>query len=165
MDRNNLLVSGPVVYTKSDGFWQRIVTLDYSGLVAIGAAYIEWHLPMICNGANLAYRKSLVSEVNLKENKASGDDVFILQSAFEKNQSWVVFSKNRDAFVMTEPPSDLKVFWNQRIRWASKNSDYSIHKNTLILVFVWLYNVMIVISLLSLNPLGLLASFFLVLVN
>ncbi|MFB1004566.1 MAG: glycosyltransferase, partial [Bacteroidia bacterium] len=50
-----LLACGPVSFINHTNFWQRIVALDFAGLIAIGAAHIQWRKPMICNAANLAY--------------------------------------------------------------------------------------------------------------
>ena len=95
------LACGPVQFRGSTNFWQRIVALDFEALIAIGAAHIHWKKPMICNAANLAYRKSLIADVDLNERAASGDDVFLLQSAHHQNPNSIVFVKNKKATVKT----------------------------------------------------------------
>ena len=157
-----LLACGPVSFINHTNFWQRIVALDFAGLIAIGAAHIQWRKPMICNAANLAYRKSLLADVELNDERASGDDVFLLQSAHHKNPEGIVFVKNKQAIVLTEGPSSFGAFWNQRLRWASKNGEYDIVANTWILIGVWLYNVLIIVSSLSFTAVGTTVAAFLV---
>lgn len=158
-------VSGPVIYFEPKNFWQKIVALDFSSLIAIGAAHINWQKPLMCNGANMAYRRSLVANVNIHLDKASGDDVFLLQSAFNLQQNSIRFCKNKQAIVKTEGPKSLSFFWNQRLRWASKNSDYDSRFNTVLMICIWLYNFTIVGSVLSFSKLGILVAFFLLLIK
>jgi cellulose synthase/poly-beta-1,6-N-acetylglucosamine synthase-like glycosyltransferase len=160
-DDQVLLACGPVRFNNPTNFWQRIVALDFAGLIAIGAAHIQWGNPMICNAANLAYRKSLIADAALKEGVTSGDDVFLLQSAHHKNPEGIVFVKNKWAIVQTEGPSSFSAFWNQRLRWASKNGEYDIVANTGILLGVWIYNILILVSVLSVTSVGATAAAFL----
>ena len=159
------LACGPVQFHTSTNFWKRVVALDFEALIAIGAAHIQWNKPMICNAANLAYRKSLIADANLHESAASGDDVFLLQSAHHQNPNSITFVKNKKAIVKTEGPSSFSVFWHQRLRWASKNGDYDIKQNTWMLVGVWMYNVLVLGSLLSFSAAGATAAGFLVLLK
>ncbi|MDB4107654.1 glycosyltransferase [Bacteroidia bacterium] len=159
------LVSGPVSYGESKGFWRNLLALDFVALIAIGAAHIEWKLPMICNGANMAYRKSITSRAELNTSKASGDDVFLLQSAQQLDSDGIIFSKSSEAIVSTNGPDSFMEFWNQRLRWASKNGDYDIKKNTYILKALWVYNITILISLFTFSALGFTAALYLVLLK
>ncbi len=159
------LVSGPVSYGESKGFWENLLALDFAALIAIGAAHIEWKLPMICNGANMAYRKSITSRAELNTSKASGDDVFLLQSAQQLDSNGIVFNKSYEAIVSTSGPDSFMEFWNQRLRWASKNGDYDIKKNTYILKALWVYNVTILVSLITFSAVGCTAALYLVLLK
>ena len=76
-------VSGPVCYEQGKGEFLTFTQREFAALVAIGAAHIQMKLPMICNGANLAYRNSLLKDIDLLDEKASGDDVFLMRSAFK----------------------------------------------------------------------------------
>ncbi|MBT8326880.1 MAG: glycosyltransferase [Bacteroidia bacterium] len=159
------LVSGPVNFAEQKGFWFDLVSLDFAGLIAIGAAHIQMKKPMICNGANLAYRKKVLLNADLKEAKASGDDIFLMQSIASRYQDSISFRKSKEAMVVTKSPQSLREFWNQRIRWASKNGNYSDKSNVMILIGVWLYNVLILVSLLSFNPIGYTSAAFLVIIK
>ncbi len=159
------LVSGPVTFNTELGFFNKIVQLDFAALISIGAAHIQGKMPMICNGANLAYRKNSVEKANLNEKKASGDDVFLMQSIYLGNKNAVVFNKSKEALVNTHGPKSFKEFWNQRLRWASKNGDYSLKQNTLILAGVWFFNLCIVVALFSFTNLGSTIAAFLVVIK
>lgn len=158
-------VSGPVVFLETKNFWQKLVALDFMSLIAIGAAHISWSKPLMCNGANMAYRRSLIANADLYYNKASGDDVFLLQSAFRLHENSIQFCKNKQALVETEGPKSLTFFWNQRLRWASKNSDYDSRFNSFLMIGIWLFNFVILGSLLSFSKWGALAAFFLWLIK
>tara|TARA_B100001093_G_C26786361_1_gene996876 strand:- start:23 stop:1129 length:1107 start_codon:yes stop_codon:yes gene_type:complete len=158
-------VSGPVIYFEPKNFLQKIIALDFTSLIAIGAAHINWQKPLMCNGANMAYRRSLVANANIHLNRASGDDIFLLLSAFNSQQNSIQFCKNKQAIVKTEGPKSLSFFWNQRLRWASKNSDYDSRFNTVLMICIWLYNFIIIGSVLSFSKLGILVAFFLLLVK
>jgi cellulose synthase/poly-beta-1,6-N-acetylglucosamine synthase-like glycosyltransferase len=159
------LVSGPVKFFSSNKFWSKLVNLDFAALIAIGAAHIKWGKPMLCNGANMAYRKSLVEGLEYNTEKASGDDVFLLQHAASVSIEGVVFKKSEKAIVETNGPNSFLEFWNQRLRWSSKNSDYSDKLNVWILGGIWFYNALILISLLTFSPVFLLGAVFLIIVK
>lgn len=161
IDSSVILVSGPVVFIPHTSFWEKVMAIDFSSLISIGAAHIQWGRPLMCNGANLAYRKSLVSRVNLHTTLASGDDVFLLQSVHKLYPSGISFCKLQSALVRTRAPENLRLFWNQRIRWAGKNSAYDSQSNAALMVGVWLFNLLILCSLCSFTDLGLLGGSFL----
>jgi cellulose synthase/poly-beta-1,6-N-acetylglucosamine synthase-like glycosyltransferase len=113
----------------------------------------------------MAYRRSLIANADIHIGQASGDDVFLLQSAFRLHENSIQFCKNKQAVVETEGPKSLISFWNQRLRWASKNSDYDSRFNTFLMIGIWLFNFVILGSLLSFSKLGVLAAFFLLLIK
>lgn len=157
-------VSGPVTYIKHTSLFQNLLRLDFAGLIAIGAAHIAWGKPLMCNGANLGFRRECLSSVNLQTSRASGDDVFLMQSI--SAQGGVVrFCKNKQALVQTEAPSNWKAWVNQRLRWASKNGVQDHKGNLAILWFVWLYNSLCLLSFLSLTSIGVTIGLVLLLVK
>lgn len=158
-------VSGPVLFHESKKIWNQLVAIDFMSLISIGAAHIQWKHPLMCNGANMAYRSALINSIELKSNRASGDDVFLLQSAFQKTSDGIRFCKDKQAIVYTKGPDNINIFWNQRLRWASKNNEYESKWNTIILIGVWVFNVIILISFLSFHKIGFHGGFFLVLIK
>ena len=158
------LVSGPVKFNKENNFWKQLVALDFAGLIAIGAAHVQWERPLICNGANLAYRTNAIQTANLKTAKASGEDVFLMESiAKESGAASIAFCKNKLALVRTNGPQNFTTFWNQRLRWASKNGDYANTFNLALLGFIWSYNLAIVLLCLAFHPAAYTMAAFLVL--
>ena len=107
-----------------------------------GAGLIGSGWPLICNGANIAYRKKVFNEVGgLKDNLhlASGDDEFLMQKIARETKYKIRFCPEREAVVLTEPSNTLKSFYNQRKRWASKSLYYKDAglKVRLILIFLF----------------------------
>ena len=71
-------------------------------------------------------------------------------------------------FQSTIPPLKISLhtfFWNQRLRLASKNSDFDSRFITVLMICIWLYNFIIIGSVLSFSKLGILVAFFLLLVK
>ena len=84
-------------------------------LVASGAGSLGAGLPLMANGANLAFEKqTYLDVVNDQSGKsfASGDDVFLLH-AIAKNYGVksVHFIKDALAIVKTIPPDNLEVLF------------------------------------------------------
>jgi len=91
-----------------------------SGSAAIGH-------PVMCNGANLAFPKSVYPEIeNIFENKSikSGDDIFSMLELKKKHYGKVYFLKSKEATVYTHLPTNIIAFFRQRSRWASKSRFY-----------------------------------------
>jgi cellulose synthase/poly-beta-1,6-N-acetylglucosamine synthase-like glycosyltransferase len=116
-------IAGPVCYHKEKNFFEKIQSFEFNGLIGIGAGSISNHLPMMCNGANLAYTKKIFQQVNGFSGDrgiTSGDDTQLLQKVFDVRGAKVHFLKSFDALVYTTAMSSLKNLFEQRKRWASK---------------------------------------------
>lgn len=124
---NVMLVSGPVSFNKQNGIFQSLQALEFTSLIGSGAGAIGVGNAIFCNGANMAYRKSIFLEVNdfATEKSVSGDDVFLLHSVKEKYPKSIAFAKNEDAIVTTDGMQSIKGFINQRKRWTAKSSGYT----------------------------------------
>jgi poly-beta-1,6-N-acetyl-D-glucosamine synthase len=127
-------IIGPVKHSGSFSFLQKFISLDFMALQASEAGATEIKKPFMCNGANMAFKKSLWNEVSpyLNHSFASGDDVFLLHSVIKKIPSVnIQFLFSREATVLTPAPASVSTFFNQRIRWASKAKGY---KNTMAVI-------------------------------
>jgi cellulose synthase/poly-beta-1,6-N-acetylglucosamine synthase-like glycosyltransferase len=95
-------------------------------LVASGAGAAGAGMPVLCNGANLAFTKStwLQSQGDLHNEELSGDDVFLLLS-IKKRGGVIRFLKSESAIVKTESAKSFGDFIKQRKRWASKSPSYT----------------------------------------
>ena len=81
----------------------------------------------MCNGANLAYKKTVFYEVDGFKNAdhiASGDDMLLMHKIKMKYPENIGYLFSDEAIVTTAPMPDWKSFLNQRIRWASKATSY-----------------------------------------
>jgi cellulose synthase/poly-beta-1,6-N-acetylglucosamine synthase-like glycosyltransferase len=121
------LLIAPVVYHNEKGILQHMFSLDFISLVAAGAGGAGAGLPLMGNGANLAFTKKAWQKANSgkKEAFVSGDDVFLIHRIERLFGSKAIyFLKSVSAIVRTNPPTDLRIFFQQRIRWASKAKGY-----------------------------------------
>lgn len=74
----------------------------------------------MCNGANLAYRKSAfyaVKGFEGNESVSSGDDEFLMNK-FDKRS--IRYLKSTSSVVTSSPHAHVNSFFNQRLRWAGK---------------------------------------------
>lgn len=146
-------VSSPVVYysEKEDegGIWRwftglfsRIQKLEFMGLVLTGAGLIGIGKPILCNGANIAYRREAFRESggfddNL--NISSGDDEFLMQKIAGEGKYSVLFCMKDEAVVKTKDNKGLSSFIMQRRRWSSKTIFYKGYLIVPFLVLIYLY--------------------------
>ena len=122
------MVLGPVVLTHEISLLQRIQALEFLGIMGTTAGSAGQGFPVMCNGANLAYRRSAFIVTggyagNIRFR--SGDDQFLMNSVIRKfSRKAILFNHDPEAIVRTEPEATLIGFLNQRIRWVSKSRGY-----------------------------------------
>lgn len=144
------MVSSPVVYSEEKNSFEKLQTLEFLYLIGLGAAGIGNKSPTTCNGANLAYRKSLFFELGGFQgidNLASGDDELFLHKVAAKYPAKIGFCKSRAAIVYTDAKPDLASFISQRKRWASKSTKYKDKRVVFLGVSIWLFNLALLLSL------------------
>lgn len=127
MDEKTGFVSGPVEFMDTPSLFSKIQKLEFAGLVLTGAGLIGTNKPVICNAANIAYRKKIFIEVggfNDKVKLSSGDDELLMQKIRRETDFEIKFCWDHKAVVKTSSNSDLTQFYNQRKRWASKGLFY-----------------------------------------
>ena len=120
------LIICPVNMSSEGSVFQEFQQFEFASLVASGAGAAAIGMPILCNGANLAFRREdwLESMEELHFEEPGGDDIFLLQS-IKKRNGIIRFLKSERATVVTNPAKTLKSFINQRRRWASKKSAYT----------------------------------------
>jgi cellulose synthase/poly-beta-1,6-N-acetylglucosamine synthase-like glycosyltransferase len=138
------MIVGPVCFVNENTWFKKLQSLEFLSLIASGAGAIEIGLPIMCNGANLAYQKQAFYEVNgfkTKNEFVSGDDVFLLLKIKKKwGSSAITFLKNSDAVVYTGAKKSFWEFISQRIRWVSKSSGYTDFSIITTALVVYLFN-------------------------
>jgi cellulose synthase/poly-beta-1,6-N-acetylglucosamine synthase-like glycosyltransferase len=124
------MVIGAVRIKPTHSFFSKLQVIEFNSLIGSAAATLTLGFPTMCNGANLAYRKTTFVEVNGFDGNAhiaSGDDEFLMRKVVKKfGAKSLRFLKDSNAVVATNPQEAFKDFLTQRIRWASKwrhNSD------------------------------------------
>ncbi len=117
------MIAGPVCFSEEKNTFEKLQSLEFMGLIGIGAGSISNHQPVMCNGANLAYSKKIFLDVNgfsTREQTASGDDTELLGKISKIDSSKIHFLKSSEAVVYTSAMSSVNALLNQRKRWASK---------------------------------------------
>lgn len=119
------LLIAPVRMQSDTSFWQQIQALEFLSLAAVTAGSAVMKQPMMCNGANLIFNRSVWLRAfdDLRVDEPSGDDMFFLMYCKKHNES-IVYLKSQEAMVTIEPNNTIEQFRNQRRRWVSKSKSY-----------------------------------------
>lgn len=120
------LIICPVQLAAGESLFLRLQALEFNMLIASGAGAAGAGMPILCNGADLAFTKEawMQSRHDLVDEQMSGDDIFLLQS-IKKRGGVIRFLKSESAIVFTQPANTLTAFFKQRRRWASKSPAYT----------------------------------------
>jgi cellulose synthase/poly-beta-1,6-N-acetylglucosamine synthase-like glycosyltransferase len=114
---------GPVRIATDGSFFSHLQALEFSSLIGSGAAAAAWTSPVMCNGANVAYRKVVFEEVDGYTGNvhvASGDDEFLMRKVAARYPGGAQFMGDKEVIVTTKAASRVTDFFSQRLRWASK---------------------------------------------
>ena len=152
IDENTGFVSGPVEFIDDKSIFAELQQIEFAGLILTGAALIEMKNPVICNAANIAYRKNIFKNLNgFQENLhiSSGDDGFLMQKIHKDGKYRVKFCLNKEAVVKTKSADSLSLFYQQRKRWASKSIFYTDKKIIIELLLIFLFYLGLIIQFLS----------------
>ena len=120
------MIISPVALSSSKGFLGGFQQLEFLGLQGITAGTAVLDNPIMCNGANLAFRKEayLRNEKNLRNDLASGDDIFLLQS-MKKEGARIMWLESPEAIIIASSAESVGKFLKQRKRWISKSGSYN----------------------------------------
>jgi poly-beta-1,6-N-acetyl-D-glucosamine synthase len=135
------MVFGGVAFENDKRLFSQLQMIEFAPLIGTGAASLQLGLPAMCNGANLAFRKSafdFVGGYEGNEHIASGDDEFLLTKIYDEFPQKVFYAKQSDAVVTTSSCKTLREFFNQRKRWASKWSANNSWYKSLLAVLIFL---------------------------
>lgn len=155
-NENIRLSIGLVKLGKTKSLFGKMQAIELTSLMASTAAAVGWGHPVMCNGANLAFRKEAFFAVGAYDDNlqvASGDDEFLMRKIINRFRDSVTIHSSQDAVVVTTEQESLGGFVNQRIRWAGKwrhNSD----RLTQLLALVVLASHISFVGLLVLLPVG-----------
>ena len=119
-------------------------TIDFLTMQGITEVAVNNKWFAMCNGANFLYSRKAFLAVNGfvgNANIASGDDMFLLQKLQNKYTNGIYYLANQTAAAFTSTEPTLKLFFNQRIRWASKAKSFTNNNVKAVLLLVYLLNV------------------------
>lgn len=136
------MIIAPVKLTSNNQIFTKLQSLEFTSLIASGAGAANLQIPIMCNGANLIYTKKIIEKLgenSMKNEYASGDDVFLMHS-IKQAKGKISFLKSKKATVSTNAQNSLLNFWQQRKRWASKSKGYNDFHTKLIGIIVLLIN-------------------------
>lgn len=118
------LVAGPVMTIGESGFFTRFQQIEWGSILLVTRYLFAIGSPLMCSGANLAYRRSAfiaVGGYSGNEMYPSGDDEFLLKKIVQYfGVQSVNFFKNKEVLVRTQPAVSWSAFIQQRVRWAGK---------------------------------------------
>ncbi len=123
-------------------------SIDFMTMQGITAASARLHLGNMCNGANLAFQKEAFQQVGGYQgidHIASGDDMMLMHKIQQQYPQGIHYLKSREAIVQTPAQPSWSSFLNQRIRWSSKADHYDDKKLTVILAFVYFFNLSFIV--------------------
>ncbi len=149
-DKTTGFISGPVEFSGNGNIFLELQRIEFAGLILTGAGLIEIGQPVICNAANIAYRKNIFNDLNGFEDQmhiSSGDDGFLMQKIHKSEKYKVKFCLNRDAVVRTKPSNSFIQFYRQRKRWASKNIFYEDKKLILKLILIFFFYLSLIVQI------------------
>ena len=145
------MIVGSVSYDCKKSFLHHFQQLDLLSLQGTTMGSFGLGLGFMCNGANFCYTKSLFQELNGfagNNNLASGDDVFLVQKALQSQPNKVHYLKSKTNIVHTKPLNNWKLYFHQRVRWASKTTSYESVFGKDLAVIVFAGNLSLVIGFL-----------------
>ncbi|MCH7396792.1 glycosyltransferase [Belliella sp. DSM 107340] len=123
-------VAGPVMTKENGSFFQRFQQIEWASILLVTKVAFEKQSPLMCSGANLAYRKEAFLSVNGyfgNEEILSGDDEFLMKKivAFYDPKA-LVYLEGFKNLVFTNSLTRWSELYSQRIRWASKWKSHSL---------------------------------------
>jgi len=139
------MIVGPV-QIETKGIFAQLQSLEFMSLAASTAASLGWKRPIMANGANLAFERSLFYEwkdpLNMKE--MSGDDLFLLHKVKQKYRLKIHYLKSPQAQVVTKAAHGIVSFFKQRKRWVSKSKSYTDTDTIAVAIIVLLANLALI---------------------
>ena len=97
-------------------------------------------MPIICNGANLAYRKNAFVAVDgFGGNGSFNDDESLMNRMALRKIGRIVFAPESSAVITTKSSNTMTSFLRQRVRWANKRGRYEDKSIFFTLVCLYLF--------------------------
>ena len=136
------MIIGPVLPESRAGIFHDLQSLEFFSLIGSTAGAAGIKRPIMCNGANLAYERKEIQDIDdpLELSQTSGDDIFLLFAIKKNSKEKIHFLKSKNAAVYTSMSKSPGDFWPQRIRWVSKARSYRDFDVIFTASLVWIMN-------------------------
>ena len=145
-------IAAPVKYITERTILSVFQTLDFMTMQGITGASVYKRFHTMCNGANLGYKKEIFEKVGGFagiDQLPTGDDMLLMYKIYKADPQKVTFLKSKQAITETTAPESWRAFFQQRIRWASKASHYDDKRIFFTLLWVYLFNVWLLVMLVA----------------
>ncbi|CAN5474803.1 glycosyltransferase [soil metagenome] len=146
------MVVGAVKLIRRDSFFSRLQVTEFISLVGATASAIGLGHPVMCNGANLSYRKNVFLEVSGFQGNlqiASGDDEFLMRKIFKRYPSGIVFLNFYEAVISSHTQKTIRDLFYQRLRWAGKWKHNSDLLTQLLAVFIFVSQISFIVLVIN----------------
>lgn len=141
------MIIAPIELEGANSFLEKFQIDEMLELSILTAGSLGIAMPLMCNGANLAFEKNVFEEVQGYEgntNIASGDDIFLMRKISKKfGNNSIQYLKSKQAIVKTKAVKNFSEFINQKIRWTSKNFSSTSLWNSFVGGLIFLSNLLI----------------------
>ncbi|MEP7258592.1 MAG: glycosyltransferase [Flavitalea sp.] len=142
-EKDAVFIAAPVTMEAGRSLLSVFQCIDFLTLQGVTGASVYKGFHTMCNGANLAYPKSIFLEVNGFtgiDMIPSGDDMLLMHKIYARCPEKVFYLKSREAIVTTSTEKSWRDFFRQRIRWASKAVYYEDKRVLYTLALVYAFN-------------------------
>ncbi|HOY16552.1 MAG TPA: glycosyltransferase [Haliscomenobacter sp.] len=151
------MIAGPVNFHREKNLLERFQSLDFIGMMLLSGAGLRSGKMRMGNGANLAYTRSAFARVggfSGIDHLASGDDLLLMHKIEKQYPGQVLYLKSFAATVYTLAMPDWRSFFQQRLRWGTKNAAYQEWRITAVLglVFVLCWSILLHLVFMPLAP-------------
>ncbi len=143
------MLCGPVAIIGEASLCDKFQSLEQCGLSLLTGAGIAAGIPLLCNGANMAYSREAfyaAGGFNGINDIPTGDDTLLLFKMNKKFPGTIRYIKSKEAMVFTGAQPGWSAFFQQRIRWASKGFRGGNYLNTAVGLLVFLSDLLLIIS-------------------
>ncbi len=141
-DQSRMAIA-PVSFSNDGTLLAAFQSLDFMMMQSIGISLYALGSASMNNGANFVFEKQLFFELKGFQGVdqiASGDDFLFLNKYRQTANPKISYAFHPEAIVQTLPQDNVRGFFQQRVRWASKMGNYKNVLLTSTLVFVFFFN-------------------------
>ncbi|MFA9219809.1 MAG: glycosyltransferase [Sediminibacterium sp.] len=150
--QNNLnedLVILPVIMKTGKRLLEIAQTIEWRYMQVLTKLSAQLEMPMMCNGANLIFKRSVfLQHINAHRSVSSGDDLFLMSHVLKsKGQIGLCWKGFTD--VETTPVQTIHEAINQRLRWAGKTTKLPFTRSSILHFIFAFYSALHIMAVLG----------------